>query len=1069
MKKLCRVRLINWHFFSNETIDIAGSALISGENTAGKSTVWDAIQMILTTNCKKFNTAANEKSSRDLKGYVRCKTGNVDNMYVRKGSVITYVALEFYDDKALKYFTLGVKVDSFDELSNLIIKWYIEECKLEELTFLTEGRPSFTEEFRRNDKKVLLISQVTDAKARFGRRLGNLEERFFEMIPKSLAFKPMDNVKQFIHNFILPAKPIDVAVLRNNIATLKELEKLMTITKAKIKALEIILLKNDEIVAKDREIRSNEVLLKKAEYEAKKLDCKLLDDSIVIFGRELLVEQRNADALKHTLETEQNRLLDYQLAFKENKTAKLIENTTREIEVLSRKREDSKKHLSKLQEMQTTIVNTLVFLNKKGISIVSKDDIYCLSSVEVTIESKMKIIIKLKDGITELLDIHRDGAVNAKNLLNDHKNNKINLEKDIENLKNKKMKYMVNTAALKEVIEKEFAALHIKSEVRVFSDLLEIVDPKWQNAIEGYLNTQRGDIIVEPKYFDIALNVYNKNRKTIHTVGLINTCKYDLNASVSANSLAYIVKSENRYAQAYANFLLNRVIRVDDVSMLKEHKTAITAECMVYSNHVVRKISEKVYHDPYIGALAYEIQLKNKMFEFENLETMINAAAQDLDFHRQIIEKTDVCKCEILEDNLNIPSEIMELDSRIMIEKQELHKAEVDTNFLQIQGNVEKCMISVKKIDGKYSKANNNIGKLELNLTNSKTDFADAMVLINSLERNFIELCGIDAEAAAIGTAKFEEQIKTKLPATIALNFSPMKVALDNSKNKLVIDLIKDQLLYCHDYDCDLGSGTDQMDNYISENHRLKLSEIVKYEEKLKKAKEYFELEFRESFLAKLKENIENAFAEFKVLNTALKNIYYGEDNYSFEIFHNKNKEKERLFKMITSKDNMADSNLWSGSFEEDHEEEINDLLIKLNSCDDEGEKVLEEYTDYRSYLDYDIKISKKNSIDVQYFSVIYGDKSGGETQTPYYVAIAASFAQLYKRGDTIRIIMLDEAFDKMDDDRISSMMDFFNSQKLQILVATPPAKMEIIGEKVDTILIAMRDGNESIVDVYDL
>lgn len=116
MKKLCRIRLINWHYFINETININGSVLISGENTSGKSTVLDAIQLVLTTNTRKFNIAANEKSKRDLKGYVRCKTGNEDSTYIRKGSVITYVALEFFEEKTSKYFTLGVKIDSQPKL-----------------------------------------------------------------------------------------------------------------------------------------------------------------------------------------------------------------------------------------------------------------------------------------------------------------------------------------------------------------------------------------------------------------------------------------------------------------------------------------------------------------------------------------------------------------------------------------------------------------------------------------------------------------------------------------------------------------------------------------------------------------------------------------------------------------------------------------------------------------------------------------------------------------------------------------------------------------------------------------
>ena len=39
MKKLTRLKLINWHRFSDVTIDFGDSTLISGENGAGKSTL----------------------------------------------------------------------------------------------------------------------------------------------------------------------------------------------------------------------------------------------------------------------------------------------------------------------------------------------------------------------------------------------------------------------------------------------------------------------------------------------------------------------------------------------------------------------------------------------------------------------------------------------------------------------------------------------------------------------------------------------------------------------------------------------------------------------------------------------------------------------------------------------------------------------------------------------------------------------------------------------------------------------------------------------------------------------
>ena len=145
----------------------------------------------------------------------------------------------------------------------------------------------------------------------------------------------------------------------------------------------------------------------------------------------------------------------------------------------------------------------------------------------------------------------------------------------------------------------------------------------------------------------------------------------------------------------------------------------------------------------------------------------------------------------------------------------------------------------------------------------------------------------------------------------------------------------------------------------------------------------------------------------------------------------------------------------------------MEELFSKLTESDEHGDRILSEYTDYREYLDYDIEIVTKDGRS-QFFSRIYGEKSGGETQTPYYVAIAASFAQTYNVGETIRIIMLDEAFDKMDDDRIESMMKFFRSQNFQIVLATPPAKMETIGEYVDTVLIANRVGYSSVIERFE-
>jgi uncharacterized protein YPO0396 len=77
------MKLINWHRFTDCTIDFGDFTLLSGENGAGKSTLLDAIQFVITCTASYFNKAAHENGKRKLTGYIRCKTGREHRPYER--------------------------------------------------------------------------------------------------------------------------------------------------------------------------------------------------------------------------------------------------------------------------------------------------------------------------------------------------------------------------------------------------------------------------------------------------------------------------------------------------------------------------------------------------------------------------------------------------------------------------------------------------------------------------------------------------------------------------------------------------------------------------------------------------------------------------------------------------------------------------------------------------------------------------------------------------------------------------------------------------------------------------
>ena len=206
-----------------------------------------------------------------------------------------------------------------------------------------------------------------------------------------------------------------------------------------------------------------------------------------------------------------------------------------------------------------------------------------------------------------------------------------------------------------------------------------------------------------------------------------------------------------------------------------------------------------------------------------------------------------------------------------------------------------------------------------------------------------------------------------------------------------------------------------------------------------------------------MRENLENAERLFKDLNRTLKPIPYGNDYYSFSV--QPDPRKKRLYDMITSEVNLGGGGLFATQFEDEYHDEMDELFAKLTTSDSNGDEVIREYSDYRSYLDYDILIHSADG-KTQKFSKICREKSGGETQTPYYVAIAASFQQIYSTGETIRVIILDEAFDKMDEARIESMLSFFKQLDFQFILAAPTSRLELIGQQADQIILISSDSN---------
>ena len=655
-------------------------------------------------------------------------------------------------------------------------------------------------------------------------------------------------------------------------------------------------------------------------------------------------------------------------------------------------------------------------------------------------------------------------------ILQQKENERKDVEKKISELEKRNLQYSRDVVLLKEGIIKETRKSGREVVPKILCELLEVTDDKWKNAVEGYLNTQRFYMLVEEEEFDRVLKIYERLSKSqgLHSVGIINTRGLEKYDSPMENSLSEIVTSNSKSAKRYINMILGKVIMCSDVENLKNHKTAITSSCMVYKNNVARAIDPKIYKTPFIGAEAYKYQLALAKENLINLKEEIESLKKEIKIYDKIVKNAEDIKFDSLIEKCDVLKTIYNIEVKISGLENDIKHLEKNNTYIDIQ-------MKINEVEGEVDKLNSYKKKLE----NEKIQIGSSILSINretDEKKNYLknksdaradyakEIGSLEEE----GNKKYNKERENKQLNSIVSNYMFSKSRIETMKSNSLDRLVKMQTLYNNEYDLGAEVGADKIDVFFDVLDTLEKSKIVEYEENVQSAKKNAEEEFKEHFISRIQENITIAKREIKSLNNGLKNVPFGNENYEFKC--GKSKENKEYYDMIMDNENIGEGfTLFSTSFENKHKDLLNELFDKLTLDDENTEKELLKLTDYRNYMDYDIEIKYKDGSSAL-FSKVCREKSGGETQTPFYVAMAASFMQLYKgtlsSSDSIGLILIDEAFDKMDDVRINAMMKFYNElNNLQLIIGAPPQKIEVITPYVNSVLIAMKDDKFSYVE----
>ena len=1075
MKKLTRVKLINWHRFTNAMIELENSVLISGENGAGKSTLLDAVQFVVTCSANYFNKAAHENGKRKLTGYIRCKTGRENRPYERTGEISAHVALEFYEEKRQKYFIVGAVVDSASEGQEKTIRYLMDGERLEDGLFFQGKVPKSISQFRASNGKKIKTWCTTekDAKQMIKNRFGRLEDKFFKLIPKAMAFRPIDDIKDFVYSYVLDEKEVNIDILRENVRTYQDLQHTLDKIKLRMGRLEKIEGFHRQVEEGIRKDKMYEYFLDRIEVDILMEEMKRLESTIV--HDQYRLESWNKEILTAKKEKEEKQ------AIRDHLYAELASDK----DFIARDEQEKRLHMledkhNRLLGERDVLMESVDKAKAQVNRLLRVPDVdACMEAYSVQLGELKRAadIGAFKDTLQQVISYKNQmsGKVYKRRAELDIEIRELSGKKKewdlkIENLMKKKLSYPDEVTRVMQAIREEFVRIGRTPDPRILCEMLEITDETWRNAVEGYLNTQRFYILVEPDNFDIALGTYDRLRREKRTygVGLINTQNLDGYDTPPEGSLATVVTSSNKYAKRYINMVLGKVMMCDHYSHLKKYMTEITKECMRYQNHVASAIKPSIFETPYIGKNAVRVQLeqakeksrelgnqcKEKQNILQNLEELQNPLSTDIDtdIKYRVDVLTDLCSTRQEIKNCKDNIATLEKNSNVMLKQIQL-------------AELEKI---IKETEEQISKLNRKVGQTEQSIGNTKERLSERQIALIGQQALCTELAARYEKDIVLWSHDYEKQLRDKSHEQFRDNFARRRKANQTTVAKDTESMTNCMTEYKTAHDFGAAASLEGYPDFEAEYIKLKSSELLAYEEKVERARQSAEEEFREQFLAKLQENMKNAQTEFKELNKALKDIRFSNEKYEFLFMPSK--RYRHYYEMIMDDFNAVQGeSIFSGLFHENHKEVIDELFERLALDNENSAKALDEFTDYRTYMDYDIRILHSDE-SYSLYSKVCEEKSGGETQTPFYVTVAASFVQLYRNGiggEAVGLVMFDEAFNNMDDERIGGVLEFLRRLPLQILIAAPPDKIQYISPFVEETLLIMTDEKVSFAERY--
>ena len=1084
-KVFTRMCLNNWGGIDHKVLEFHEYVnLFSGKSGSGKSTVMDAIQVILYGSFSPsfLNKAADDaKNRRSVLSYLRGeqKDGSANRKDCDFCSVI---ALEIEDTGTHIITCIGIafevrKSDSeikkfvyFSHSGKMPTSGYLTEQGVcysnQEIKKLISSRAKSEDNRGKGDVNRIYGSKEAYLGTLYDVILGYIDQnRFITMEKSAIALKMTNGTGQFIRDYMFPKNTSDtIASISEQLDSYRQIKEKIEDLRKRIELLSEIQASGKELVRLQTDIVRAEAMIRCIGIEDLRARIQAAEDDKRNLAEKQEQCKKKVQELSASREEAQQKLIQVSADLKASDLGGK-QQQYEELDERSRMLADNTRQWQKiLQGMKNWEEDDVItdYISNPVLNMIAE-----LNQGRVTEELCQNLHLKIESAKQNIEDEVEDYSDQRREIGKQLKEKK----RLVDDMKHDRKPYDENLRSARSALSQQLSDRYGQTvKVQIFADLFDVQEEEWKNAIEGRMGRLKHSLITEPQYAHEAAVLF-RNMKQYENVDLINSKAIaDSKPDCMEGSLYEAVKTQEAYVDVCLKRYLGHIIKCRSVEELEQVRDGVTPDCYSYSNFIFRHLKKKDYTTrACIGRRVskarlaeYEKDVEELSRQEMQLDDLLRRLKEARDFECLKDEPSHYVKLSRAGEELaRVNKKKMELEETIRSLREGVYK-ELEEKEQSLQKQVKMVQEELDQTQGELARLGSRIGELSGENESRRQQLEEKLqgyVPNEALEQEVWELLKkqsgqavINRKKAQVADLEEKEQVQAE--------------TLRAARNR-----------YIFAYPAGPFNGAETSNEAYEKLLEKYLTDFEPaYEEEFEKKCASIYKSLRENVIATIHGDIKAAKRHAYEINRLLRETNFSDSTYQIKIEPAKN-ENGQFFDMLMAEE-LDSKNLDNAGFDgqisfgedafyQKYEQKIKLLTDKFMPPKDEDEhlraqkrKEMEQYADYRNYLSFSMfeQVTDENGTVIRenFVDDMAGRDSGGEGQNPKYVALLAGFAMLYmqqsKRDSKIKLVLLDEAFSKMDQERSAVCLKYARKMDLQLIVCVPDERLQSLIRNVDCV-----------------